>query len=66
VIERGEIIADYPEDVRGHSVLMLGTGHGGRLLHVVCSPKAEFVGVITAYLPDPDQWSADFRERKRK
>lgn len=63
VVVREEIIEDYPEDVRGHSCLMLGTPEG-RAVHVVCSPKADYVAVITAYLPDPAHWSADFRERK--
>lgn len=66
VLEQGEIIEDYADDVRGHSALMLRAGDGGRPLHVVCSPKAEFVAVITAYLPDPGEWSPEFRERKRK
>ena len=66
VLKKGEIIEDYPEDVRGHSVLLAGLGEGGRPLHVVCSPKSEFVAVITAYLPDPAEWSADFKERMRK
>jgi Domain of unknown function (DUF4258) len=66
VIEGGEMVEDYPEDARGHRVLLAGTGDGGRALHVVCSPKAGFVAVITAYLPDPEDWSPDFRERKRR
>jgi hypothetical protein len=39
VVVEGEIIEDYPEDVRGPSCL------------------------ITAYVPDPSQWSPDFRRR---
>jgi hypothetical protein len=63
VIERGEIVEDYPEDVRGHSCLILGHGEGGRAVHVVCSPKDEYLTIITAYLPDEDEWSDDFRVR---
>ena len=37
----------------------------GRAVHVVCSPKADYLAVITAYLPEPAQWSPDFRERRR-
>ena len=57
------MIEDYPEDARGQSCLMLATPEG-RAVHVVCSPKADYLAVITAYLPDPGHWSADFRERK--
>ena len=62
VLVRGEVIEDYPEDARGHSCLMLGVP-AGRPVHVVCSPKAEYLAVITVYLPDPMQWSDDFRRR---
>lgn len=63
VVEHGKIIEDYPEDARGHSCLMLGYGESGRVIHVVCSPKDEYLAIITAYLPDADEWSHDFRVR---
>ena len=63
VVDGGEVIEDCPEDVRGHSCLMLGHGEGGRAIHIVCSPKDDFLAVITAYLPDKDDWSNDFRVR---
>lgn len=63
VIYDGEVIEDYPEDMRGHSCLMLGFGDGNRPIHVVCSPKEEYLAVITAYLPDEDEWSEDFHLR---
>ena len=62
VVAEGEIIEGYPEDVRGPSCLMLGSGEG-RPIHVVCSPKDEYLAIITAYVPDPSQWSPDFRRR---
>jgi hypothetical protein len=65
LVEHGEIIEDYPEDVRGHSCLILGFSEGGRAIHVVCSPKDEYLAIITAYLPDKDEWSDNFRVRIR-
>lgn len=65
VIEEGEIIEDYPEDARGHSCLILGRGNDGRPIHIVCAPKNDYLAVITAYIPDDTQWSADFRTRIR-
>lgn len=65
VIKNGEMIEDYPEDVRGHSCLILGQGEGGRLIHVVCAPREDYLAIITAYTPDPDQWEVDFRKRKK-
>ena len=63
VITDGEVIEDYPEDVREHSCLILGFGDGTRPIHIVCSPKDEYLAIITAYLPDEDEWSDDFRVR---
>lgn len=37
----------------------------GRAVHVVCPPQADYLAVITAYLPEPAHWSPDFRERRR-
>jgi hypothetical protein len=63
VVKHGEIIEDYPEDVRGHSCLLLGFGEDRRAIHVVCSPKVEYLAIITAYLPDKDEWSENLRMR---
>jgi len=63
VVIGGELVEDYPEDVRGHSCLLLGLGEQGRPIHVVCAPKTDYLAIITAYLPDLAQWSADFRRR---
>jgi len=63
VVTRGELIEDYPEDPRGHSCLILGFGEKKRAIHVVCAPKDEYLAVISAYFPDPLQWSADFKRR---
>lgn len=60
-IFEGEVIEDYPEDARGHSCLVLGEGE--RPIHIVCSPKAEYLAIITAYLSDKDEWSIGFRVR---
>lgn len=33
---------------------------------MVCSPQDEYLAVITAYLPDPAEWSDDRRQRKTR
>jgi len=66
VIFYGEVIEDYPDDVRGHSCLMLGRGDSDRPIHVVCTPKADYLAIITAYLPSPKQWESDWRARREK
>ncbi len=66
VIFCGEVIEDYPKDRRGHSCLILGWGEQRRPIHVVCAPKKDYLAIITAYLPDPEQWHSDWRTRKEK
>ncbi len=66
IIFEGEIVEDYPEDARGHSCLILGFGRGNRAIHIVCSPKEEYLAIITAYVPDPAQWTNGWRTRKEK
>ena len=64
VIENGEVIEDYPKDTRGHSCLILGI-RTDRPIHVVCSPKEEYLAIITAYLPNKNDWNNDFITRKK-
>lgn len=63
VIFEGEIIEDYPEDVRGHSCLMFAFSDKGRPVHVVCSPKEEYLGIITVYIPTKEKWENNFKIR---
>lgn len=63
VIFEGEIIENYPDDLRGHSCLLLGYGVNNRPIHVVCSPKLDYLAIITAYLPNSNEWSEDFKRR---
>lgn len=65
VVFEGEIIEDYPEDKRGHSCLMFTYASVGRPVHVICSPKEEYLGITTAYIPTLDKWENDFRTRRR-
>jgi len=66
IVERGELVEDYPEDVRGHSCLILGYGMDGTPIHVVCSPKDDYLSIITAYLPSLQEWEYNFKKRKRQ
>ncbi len=64
VIEHGEIIEDYPEDVRGHSCLMLGRGVVNRPIHIVCAHKEDYLAIITAYIPGENEWVSNFKMRR--
>lgn len=66
VLENGETIEDYPDDTPYSSRLVLGW-RGARPLHIVVADNIEDSQwiVVTVYEPDPNQWEANFRRRKR-
>ena len=65
VLQFGKVIEDYPEDKRGHSCLVFGPISQNRPLHIVCSPKEDYLAVITVYVPDRKNWDETFTKRKR-
>jgi hypothetical protein len=66
VLLKGEIIEDYPDDLRGPSCLVLGWIRRKVPLHIVCglSPSG-WLRIITLYIPLEDKWEDSFRKRKR-
>jgi len=66
VVESDEIIEDYAEDPRGHSCLVIGKTKDGRIMHVVCAPKQDYLAVVTAYVPSLLEWEEDLRTRRRR
>jgi hypothetical protein len=64
VIMRGEIIEDYPMDYPYPSCLVFGYTLNNRVLHVVVGMGETKLWLITAYEPDMQQWSSDFKTRK--
>lgn len=65
VIEHGEVIEDYAQDPRGHSCLILHIADK-RPLHVVCAPKDDYLAIITAYIPNDQEWESGYRKRKKQ
>ncbi len=62
VVLNGEVIEDYPEDARGHSCLIYGNP-ADRPVHVICSPKKEYLTIITAYVPNKQDWKDNYQKR---
>jgi hypothetical protein len=66
VLQSGEMIEDYSDEMPYPSGLMLGR-RGNHPLHVVIAKNTrdhESV-VITVYEPDHSQWKSGFRNRKK-
>lgn len=64
-IQSGEIIELYPNDYPYPSCLVLGITIAGKYLHVVCGRGVEEVWMISAYSPNPAEWEADLKTRKK-
>ena len=65
-LTNGEIIEQYPTDYPFPSCLVLGYTGKGKALHVVCGSSEEELWLITAYIPDPAEWSDDSRQRRKQ
>lgn len=64
-LEAGDTIADYSSEMPEPSRLILGF-QGKRPFHVVTSenPVTNVTTIITVYLPDPNQWTKNFKNRR--
>lgn len=64
-LQTGEMIEDYSSETPEPSRLILGF-QGKRPFHVVTSENQSLneTTIITVYLPDPQKWTKDFRNRK--
>src|SRR5438093_6348982 len=65
-IDGYDIIESYPEDKYFPSYLLLGKARDADF-HVLFAVDVEGdnVRIVTAYRPDPDEWEADMRTRRR-
>lgn len=63
-IIQGEIIEQYPTDYPFPSCLILGISVSGKFLHSVIGSNQSQLWIITAYYPDINKWSEDFKARK--
>lgn len=65
VLFKGKIIEERLTDPRGPTFLLTGRTRKKRFIHLVCSPKEEYLAIITAYIPDPAEWKDDFTKRRQ-
>ncbi len=65
VLERGQIIEHYDDDLPFRRLLLNGRGSRGPLHVVVVAHLAEKrLSVITTYEPEPHRWTNDFSRRR--
>ena len=64
VLDIGEVVEQYPDDVPYPRRLLLGW-RDSRSLHVVVAEDSDAgtAIVVTVYEPDPSGWDHDFRRR---
>ena len=63
-INCGEIIEQYPDDYPFPSCLIVGKNLEGKIIHAVLSDEGTVSRIITAYFPDSEKWSEDFKIRR--
>lgn len=63
-ILHGEIIEEYPNDLRGSSCLIWGKGRTGDDIHIICGLSFGKIWIITVYLPEEKDWVDPSRRRR--
>lgn len=67
-VDTFEVIEQYPADKYLPSYLVRAVDPNGRVFHLQAAVDVqdENIRIVTTYIPDPGEWDADLRIRRRK
>ena len=65
-VDTGEIIRQYEDDKPFPSCLVLGKDCEDQPIHIVVSHDNDFIYLITAYRPDKEVWTDDFKRKREE
>ena len=63
-INTGVVIEQYPDAYPHPACLILGKRRNNTYIHTVVGYGDDFIWIITAYVPDDNEWTDEFSVRK--
>lgn len=56
----GRILEHYEDTGRGESCLVAGFTDAGKPIHIVCGARADWLVIITVYIPSPPKFKTPY------
>ena len=59
-LQSGRILERYKDTGRGESCLVAGFTDQGKPVHIVCGKRADWLSIITVYIPGPPKFKTPY------